>query len=87
MGIAALLRGKRQPIDRFICAWAGCDDPAFLCSLKVTLQVVVNVPTGGDSWAIAMSVEGQRKVKVVTTDADLVTPSEMRIIRAFKLSL
>ena len=63
MGIAALLRGKRQPIDRFICAWAGCDDPAFLCSLKVTLQVVVNVPTGGDSWAIAMSVEGQRKVK------------------------
>ena len=31
MGIAALLRGKRQPIDRFICAWAGCDDPAFLC--------------------------------------------------------
>ena len=28
---AALLRGKRQPIDRFICAWAGCDDPAFLC--------------------------------------------------------
>ena len=31
MGIAALLREKRQPIDRFICAWAGCDDPAFLC--------------------------------------------------------
>ena len=30
MGIAALLRGKHQPIERFICAWAGCDDPAFL---------------------------------------------------------
>ena len=28
---AGLLRRKRQPIDRFICAWAGCDDPAFLC--------------------------------------------------------
>ena len=28
---AGLLRRRRQPIDRFICAWAGCDDPAFLC--------------------------------------------------------
>ena len=28
---AGLLRRKRQPIDRFICAWAGCDDTAFLC--------------------------------------------------------
>ena len=31
MGLASLLRVEPQPIDRLICAWAGCDDPAFLC--------------------------------------------------------
>ncbi len=34
MGIAALLRGKHQLIDRFVCAWAGCDGPAFYASAQ-----------------------------------------------------
>ena len=30
MSSASRLRVGSQPINRFICAWTGCDEPAFL---------------------------------------------------------
>ena len=48
MGIAPLLRGKRQPIDRFVCAWAGCDARLFclyrLAACTVAYVVPANAP-------------------------------------------